>query len=64
MTNLLQRYFTHCDKSPLGIPGGEYNQIVKPLDRVEVRGCFLFSGIPMSWGMSNLGDANSLRDHE
>ena len=53
MTNLLQRILPTVQK-PARYTGGEYNQIVKPLDQVEVTGCFLFPDT-YELGMSNLG---------
>ena len=41
MTNLLQRILPTVQK-PARYTGGEYNQIVKPLDQVEVRVAFCF----------------------
>ena len=53
MTNLLQRILPTVQK-PARYTGGEYNQIVKPLDQVEVRVAFCFPDT-YELGMSNLG---------
>ena len=41
MTNLLQRILPTVQK-PARYTGGEYNQVVKPLEQVDVRIAFAF----------------------
>lgn len=53
MTNLLQRMLPTVQK-PARYTGGEYNQVVKPLDQVDVRIAFCFPDT-YELGMSNLG---------
>ena len=53
MTNLLQRILPTVQK-PARYTGGEYNQVVKPLEQVDVRIAFCFPDT-YELGMSNLG---------
>ena len=53
MTDLLQRLLPTVQK-PARYTGGEYNQIVKPLEEVDVRVAFCFPDT-YELGMSNLG---------
>lgn len=51
MTNLLQRILPTVQK-PARYTGGEYNQVVKPLEQVDVRIAFCFPDT-YELGMSN-----------
>ena len=53
MTNLLQRILPTVQK-PARYTGGEYNQVLKPLEQVDVRIAFCFPDT-YELGMSNLG---------
>ena len=53
MTNLLQRILPTVQK-PARYTGGEYNQVVKPLEQVDVQIAFCFPDT-YELGMSNLG---------
>ena len=59
MTNLLQRILPTVQK-PARYTGGEYNQIVKPLDQVEVRVAFCF---PDTYELGMSTDVQEISGH-